>query len=159
MRGVFKISMMPALPNFVVVTLHVADPGPVPAFITVRVTARPPGADTADESDPVNGPTPFDEAPASAARISTAAPMPRNTVPCAWLADGCARPSGLHVSQRATSSVTGAPQRTHAWCVDERDELMCTSSQSGKEFGEFGHIGRAAERNDCDIGAVPRPFG
>ena len=62
--------MIPALPSFEVVTLHVADPASVPVFVTVNVTASPPGTETADESDAENGPTPFDEAPASAARCS-----------------------------------------------------------------------------------------
>ena len=114
MRGVEMISESPALPITLVVTWQVADPAVAPVFVIVMATASPPGTDVAPPIETVNGPIPRDELPASEAKRSTAAPMPRKTVPWAWLDDGCARPSGLQRSQRAVCSETGAPQRTHA---------------------------------------------
>jgi hypothetical protein len=114
MRGVEMISERPALPISLVVTWQVADPAVAPVFVTVIATASPPGTESAALIATVNGPIPRDALPAREARRRTAAPMPRKTVPCAWLADGCARPSGLQRSQSAVCNETGAPHRTHA---------------------------------------------
>jgi len=116
MRGVEMISERPALPISLVVIWQVADPALAPVFVTEISTASPPGTELAALIDTVNGPIPRDALPASEAKSSTAAPMPRKTVPCAWLAEGCARPRGLQRSQSAVCRETGAPQRTHA-CI------------------------------------------
>jgi hypothetical protein len=108
------ISERPALPISLVVTWQVADPAVAPVFVTVIATASPPGTESAALIATVNGPIPRDALPAREARRRTAAPMPRKTVPCAWLADGCARPRGLQRSQSAVCNETGAPHRTHA---------------------------------------------
>jgi hypothetical protein len=114
MRGVEMISERPALPMTLVVTWQVADPAVVPVFVTVMATASPPGTELPALMVEVKGPIPRDELPAREARRRTAAPIPRKTVPWVWLADGCARPSGLQRSHSAVCSDTGAPQRTHA---------------------------------------------
>jgi hypothetical protein len=81
MRGVEMISERPALPISLVVTWQVADPAVAPVFVTVIATARPPGTESGALMSTVNGPIPRDELPASEARRSTAAPIPRATVP------------------------------------------------------------------------------
>ena len=83
MRGVEMISESPALPISLVVTWQVAEPAVSPVFVTEIFTASPPGTDCAALIDAVNGPIPSDALPASEAKRSTAAPMPRKTVPCA----------------------------------------------------------------------------
>jgi hypothetical protein len=99
----------------VVPTLQAAEPAPLPAFSTLITTERPPGTETGSLIVALKGPTPFAELPASEARRSTATPIPRKTVPCAWLDDGCASPNGLQRSQSAVCNETGAPQRTQGW--------------------------------------------
>jgi hypothetical protein len=75
------ISERPALPMTLVVTWQVADPADLPVFVMVMATESPPGTELPALIVAVNGPIPREELPARAARRSTAAPIPRKTVP------------------------------------------------------------------------------
>ena len=90
-------------------------PADEPVLVIEIVTRSPAGSTWMPVTSEVNSPTLVMASRASTARMTTAAPIARNTVPCACDAPGDRRPSGLQRSHIESASAIRAPQRTQPW--------------------------------------------
>src|ERR1051325_4001124 len=96
-------------------TLHVDAPVLLPEFVIEIVIDSPAGVGSTPATRASKGPMPARTRRPTRAITTTTTPIARKIVPWAWVAAGCARPSGLQNSHMAVPSGTSRPQRTHDW--------------------------------------------